>query len=145
MDLDPQTEQALADMSTEDWAALTARVRPPTSSEQLQSIAAKHIAPDQLNTFMAIADPKKFASANGDIDEDKVMGHLTAFFGPQQASNWEQHSGSMPGVRAGETARAALEKRHGVKPKVQPPTERPGDIARAAIEQRYGAANTRHA
>ncbi len=30
--LDPVTEQQLADLSDEDWAALTARVRPPSSA-----------------------------------------------------------------------------------------------------------------
>src|ERR1700681_2700055 len=79
--LDPVTEQRLADMSDADWAALSARVRPPSSSAQLKEIAGKVLSGDQLNSFVSVADPKAFAGDNGDIDESRVMGHLTALFG----------------------------------------------------------------
>jgi hypothetical protein len=78
--LHPAVEEQLAGLSDEDWRSLSARVRPPTSSEQLKSIAAKHIPEDQLKTFMAIANVKAFADENGNIDEAKVQ-HASTLFG----------------------------------------------------------------
>ncbi len=128
-ELNPQTEQTLADMSDEDWSALSARVRPATSAQQLKDIAATVIRDkDQLNAFMAIADPKRLAKPNGDIDPEMVSRHATVFFG---ASN-------PPGPAPGDIARAELEKRHGVKTSAPAPIERPGDIARAQLEKRHG-------
>ena len=149
MDLDPKTEQTLADMSDEDWSALAARVRPPTSSEQLKTVAAKVISdPDQLNAFMSVANAKAFAGENGDIDEDKVMGHLTALFaaGQQQPGPRQWGQGSAPGgpgARAGEGGRRALAARHGVGADAnhQPAAGagiRPGAAGRQAAARRHG-------
>ena len=80
-DLDPVFEQKLADLSDVDWAALTARVRPPSSAAQLKEIAGKVITGDQLEAFVSVANLKSLAGENGDIDEDKVMGTLTGMFG----------------------------------------------------------------
>jgi hypothetical protein len=141
MELDPQTEQTLADMSDEDWSALTARVRPPTSRNQLRDIASKHVPGDQLESFLAIASPKAFANEIGDIDESKVQHHANRLFGPnepQQQHQWGQHSsGGAPGKQRGDDVRAALEKRHGVRNPSPIPVVKPGDMARAAIEKRH--------
>jgi hypothetical protein len=145
-ELDPAVEQQLAELSDDAWRSLSARVRPPTSSDQLKSIAAKHIPEDQLPTFMAIANVKAFADENGNIDEAKVQHHASTLFGagaPQQQRQWGQHSsGGGPGKQPGDDARAALEKRHGVKRNTDAPA--PGDqipprqSAREALAQRHG-------
>jgi hypothetical protein len=147
-ELDPAFEQQLAELSDEDWRSLSARVRPPTSTDSLKAIAAKHISEDQLPTFMAIANVKAFADEHGNVDEAKVQQASTLFRGgePQQQgpqSSWGQHShGNAPGKQPGDDARAALEKRHGVKNDATHPGAgvgiRPGDDARAALEKRHG-------
>jgi hypothetical protein len=145
-ELDPAFEQQLADLSDDDWRSLSARVRPPTSSEQLKAIAAKHISEDQLPTFMAIANVKAFADENGNIDEAKVQHHASTLFGagePAQPRNWGQ--GSAPGgpnKQPGDDARTTLRKRHGVKSSTDQPAAgaqiSPGQDARAALERRHG-------
>ncbi|WP_156673183.1 hypothetical protein [Mycobacterium sp. E3251] len=118
--LDPAVEQQLADLSDDDWRSLSARVRPPTSSEQLKTVASQMLSESQLQSFMAIADPRKFAGANGDVDEGKVKSYLDAFFGAGQPPNGQAPDygqGSAlggPVSLPGNEARAALKKRHGV-------------------------------
>ncbi len=74
-------------------------------------MASKHVSGDQLETLMAITDPKRFAGENGNIDEAKLTEHLTRLFGAgdtqQQgtATNWGQHSGAVP--RASSSAMTA--------------------------------------
>jgi hypothetical protein len=151
MDLDPQTEQTLADMSDADWRALSARVRPPTSSQQLREMAGKVLEPDQLETFMAVANPKAFANEIGDVDEATLTGHLTRLFGasdPQQPQpqppqqSWGQSTGQPTGKERGDHGRAALEKRHGVGRDSNQPSAgagiAPGANGRAAAAKRHG-------
>ena len=57
-ELDPAFEQQLADLSDDDWRSLTARVRPPTSSEQLREMEGKVLNADQLETFMSAVNPR---------------------------------------------------------------------------------------
>lgn len=148
-ELDPAVEQQLADMSDQDWRALSARVRPPTSSEHLKNVVSQVLSGHQLDSFMAIADPKKFADANGDIDESKVMGHLTSFFAAgdspsDQAPNYGQGGNALgPPSQAGDRARAALKRRHGVGAndanKSGPDSRiRPGTGGREALQRRHG-------
>ena len=80
-DFDPVLEQKLADLSDEDWSALTARVRPPTSAAQLRDVAGKLIGGDALEAFIAVANLKALSAANGDIDETKVVRALSTMFG----------------------------------------------------------------
>jgi hypothetical protein len=90
---------------------------------------------EQRDAFMAVTDPTKFVGENGEIDEQKVMGYLTAMFGGsgnnsngqhqshqsgnghQQQRNWGQHSGGTGGgpSRPGDAGRAAATKRFGTK------------------------------
>lgn len=143
--LDPAVEQQLADMSDQDWRSLSARVRPPTSSEQLTNVAAQHLSPEHLSTFMAIADPKKLADEHGNVDPAKVQ-QASTLFGPrkpQQQRQWGQHSGSGgPGKQLGDDGRAALEKRHGVKSSTDAPAAGAqipaGQEGRAELAKRYG-------
>ncbi len=148
-ELDPAFEQQLADLSDDDWRSLTARVRPPTSSEQLREMAGKVLNADQLETFMSAVNPRAFAGENGDVDEARLTGHLTTLFGisdpPQETApqphQWGQHSaGGGPSKQRGDDGRAALAKRHNVT-NGTPQFDRgvrPGDDARAALERRYG-------
>jgi hypothetical protein len=109
-ELDPVVEQRLADMSAEEFAALTARVRPPTSSQQLKNIAGKVLSGDALNAFVSVANPKAFAGENGDVDESKVMGHLTAMFASHQGA---QASGPTPAGKLGSAGKAEAARRFG--------------------------------
>ena len=146
-ELDPAVEKQLADLDDADWRALTARVRPPTSSQQLRDIAGKVLDGTALDSFVAVADPRKFANDIGDVDEDKVMGHLTALFAtgqqPQPGPQWGQSSGNPPGDRPGDGARAALKRRHNVGADADTPTGAGSQItrgrgARAELQKRYG-------
>ena len=114
------TQKAQADAK----AAADAEWRPKYLASQLKSLAAGVLSdPEQLASFMAVTDAGKFAGEDGEIDEDKVIGHLTALFGggggskvgqPQQRPNWGQHSGgNTASTRPGDAGRAAAAKRFG--------------------------------
>jgi hypothetical protein len=117
-DLDPSLEQRLADLSDVDWAALTARVRPPSSAAQLRDIAGKVITGDQLDAFVSVANLKALATENGDIDEDKVNRALTGMFGitPETSpphQDFGQHRPPPPMPGPGDRGRAEAAKRFG--------------------------------
>lgn len=144
-ELDPAVEEQLAQLSDDDWRSLSARVRPPTSSQQLREIAGKVLEGAALDSFVAVADPRKFAGANGDVDETKVMGALTGLFTSGQQQQQPDHGqGSAPGgptVRVGDRARAEIAKRYGVENGSAPGLAagiRPGAAARAELAKRYG-------
>jgi hypothetical protein len=123
---------------------LTARVRAPDATEQLRSHAAKVLAGTQLEAFVNAANPAAFSNSNGEIDEEKVMGHLTAIFATNQPRQWGQHSGNPPGSSPGDNARSALQRRQGVKqdsdtPHSSSPSGR-GARGRAALAARHGKA-----
>lgn len=88
---------------------------------QLKSAAALVLREsDQLSAFLAVANPEAFIGDDGCIDDDKVMGHLTALFAVQSAPqptpgypSWGQHSGGTPPVRPGEAGKAEAAKRFG--------------------------------
>lgn len=99
-------------------------------TSELKSLAASVITDkEQLAAFMAVTDPAKFAGNGGEIDEEKVMGHLTALFGGaankngQQQPNgqqraWGQHSGGTgTPLKPGEAGMAAAAKRFGTQTK----------------------------
>ena len=144
-DLDPVFEQRLADLSDVDWQALSARVRPPTSVQQLREIAGKVIDGDQLEAFVNLADPKKFATENGDIDETRVMGALTGIFGvvtkpglSHQQSG--QFSADLPMPSPGERGAAEAAKRFGGNGPQHAPN-RPGAAGAAEAAKRFGKAH----
>ena len=68
---------------------------------------------------MAVTDPAKFAGENGEIDEEKVKGHLNALFGAaqqQQQRQWGQHSGGTGApTTPGAAGKAEAQKRFGAK------------------------------
>ncbi len=110
-------------------AAADAEWRPKYQASELKSLASQVLKGEQLTSFMAVTDPAKFAGEDGEIDEEKVMGHLTAIFGgtgqqqgqqsgggQQQQPSWGQHSGGAGApVRPGQAGKAAAEKRFGTK------------------------------
>jgi hypothetical protein len=147
-ELDPAVEQQLAELDDADWHALTARVRPPTSSQQLRDIAGRVLEGNALDSFVAVADPRKFANEIGDVDEAKVMGHLTALFATSQQQPQPpqrgQHSGYPSGDQPRESGRDALKRRWGVgadQDKPAPGGQIPrGQRGRDALARRHGAA-----
>jgi hypothetical protein len=141
-DFDPVLEQKLADLSDVDWQALTARVRPPTSTQQLKEIAGRVIDGDKLDAFVKVANLKAFADENGDINEERVMGALTGMFGvvpdggpPHQ--DFGQNTPRPPQPGPGERGAAEAARRFGGQ---QPNTPRTGRGAGGAAEaaKRFG-------
>lgn len=109
-------------------AAADAQWRPKYLASELKGVAAGVIKDqEQLASFLAMTDATKFAREDGELDHEKVMGHLTALFGGggqgqqsgngQQQRSWGQHSGGTSGGphKPGEAGRAAAQQRHGIK------------------------------
>lgn len=115
-----------------------------TQRQALKAIVGEILPPDQTDRFVEVALIKAFADEAGNVDKDKVMGHLTAIYaaGQPHPRNWGQHSGNPPAEKPGAAARSALEKRHGVKnttdttPAAGAHATR-GAAARAALERRH--------
>lgn len=116
--------------------------------QKLKALVGQVIPGDQADNFVQYARMDAFTDEAGEIDQDKVMGHLTAISfarrPPRQAPNWGQGSaaGGPPHI-PGDGARAALKKRHGVaRDEPNMPTAdsriRPGTAARAALAKRHG-------
>jgi hypothetical protein len=141
-DFDPVLEQKLADLSDVDWQALTARVRPPTSTQQLKEIAGRVIDGDKLDAFVKVANLKAFADENGDINEERVMGALTGMFGVvpdggPQHHDFGQNRPRPPQPGPGERGAAEAARRFGGQQANTPSTGRgAGGAAEAA--KRFG-------
>jgi hypothetical protein len=144
-DIEPSLEQRLADLSDVDWAALTARVRPPSSAAQLKEIAGKLISGDKLDAFVKVANLKALADENGDISEDKVAGALTGMFGAvpdggPQHHDFGQHRPPPPQPGPGDRGKAEAAKRFGTNDATSPATARNGGALEA--EKRFGKKET---
>jgi len=111
------TDKAAADAR----AATEADWKPKLLASQLKSAASQVLSGDQLTEWLDSVDPGKFVGDNGEIDESKVMGKLTAIFGQkkeqqQQQPFWGQHStGHQSADKPGTAGRAAAAKRFGSK------------------------------
>lgn len=114
--------------------------------QQLKDIVSKIIPADQADSFVQYARIDAFTNDDGGIDQDKVMGHLTAIAvarapqlaTPQQPRQWGQ--GSAPGGPPhvpGDHARAALKRRHGVGPGAPHTRIDFGARGRAAAQERH--------
>ncbi|SIB01655.1 Uncharacterised protein [Mycobacteroides abscessus subsp. bolletii] len=107
------TDKAAADAR----AATEADWKPKLLASQLKSAASQVLSGDQLTEWLDSVDPDKFVGGNGEIDESKVMGKLTAIFGQkkeqqQQQPFWGQHStGHQSADKPGTAGRAAAAKR----------------------------------
>jgi len=118
-------------------------------TEQLRGIVGTVLPPDLRDSFVEYAKLDAFRGEDGQLDTEKVMGHLTAIHvatqrQPQQSQpNYGQHSGQPAGQHPGANARAELKRRHGVG-KDEPNAPAPGtqisrgQNARAALAQRHG-------
>jgi len=138
--LDPSFEQRLADLSDVDWAALTARVRPPTATAQLKEIAGQFLSGDKLDAFVKVANLKALADENGDISEDKVAGALTGMFGAvpdggPTHQDFGQYRPAPPQPGPGERGAAEAAKRFSTN-RTPPPTARNAGALEA--EKRFG-------
>lgn len=122
---DKAVKEASTKASTDAKAAADAEWRPKLQASQLKAAAGQVIKDKaQLESFMAITDPAKFAGDDGEIDEDKVMGHLTAIFGGsgQQSGGGQQQQHRAWGQNSGGTSTNA----------------KPGDAGKAAADRRFG-------
>jgi hypothetical protein len=118
-------------------------------TEQLRGIVGTVLPPDLRDSFVEYSKLDAFRGEDGQLDTEKVMGHLTAVHlatqrqQQQSQRSWGQHSsGGGPGKQPGDDARAALEKRHGVKRSTDQPAAGAqiprGQSAREALAQRHG-------
>ncbi|MGH8328583.1 MAG: hypothetical protein ACRET2_17685 [Steroidobacteraceae bacterium] len=116
-------------MSEEDFRTFVVQVRPPNSVEQLKGAAANVLSGDQLDAFLSVADPKAFDGEDGDIDDEKVVGRLTAMFG----------TGEQRQFGRGERGRAEAARRFGGQSSgARPPDDGPGAGGRAEAARRFG-------
>lgn len=100
---DKALKEAATKAATDAKSAADAEWMPKLQAAQLKSIAAPILNDaERLNAFLAMANPAHFVGDNGEIDEEKVAGQLTALFGATQGTgsqqqqpprNWGQHSG----------------------------------------------------
>lgn len=116
-----------------------------TNQEQLKTIAGQVLNGPALDTFVAGALMSAFTNDAGEVDEERVMGHLTAIYAAGQPQHqWGQYSGHPAGSgNAGDGGRAALRKRRGVGADTnQPPGPASQNVratgARAELQKRYG-------
>lgn len=117
-------------------------------TEQLRGIVGTVLPPGQRDDFVEYARLDAFRGEDGQLDTEKVMGHLTAIYAatqPQQPRQWGQYSGGQPGEKPGAAARSALQKRHGVRDTTDQPAAgariTPGANGRAALQRRHGKRN----
>jgi hypothetical protein len=116
-------------------------------SEQLKSIAGQVLSGNALDSFVENSLIAAFTDKDGNVDEEKVYGHLTAIFAAgqpqQQRQEWGQSStAGGPPKRPGDNARAELRKRFGVDVEAPKQPELPGDRARNALKKRHSVKNT---
>jgi hypothetical protein len=116
-------------------------------SERLRTVAGQILSDDALDSFVKYAVIDAYTTETGGIDEEKVIGHLTAIHAASMPRtpprNWGQHSGpGGPSTQPGDQARRALAKRHGVGADNGEPAAgqgvRRGDTAREALARRHG-------
>lgn len=118
-------QKAIKDAEKAARAAADAEWKPKLQTAQLRAIAGEVLKGDELESWMYGRNPAAFANDQGDIDREKVMGHLAPKGGgqnDQQQSNnsgqqrdWGQHSGGSGGaaLKPGANGLAAAEKRFG--------------------------------
>lgn len=116
-------QKAVKDAEKAARLAADAEWMPKLQTAQLRAIAGEVLKGDELESWMFGRNPAAFANDQGEVDREKVMGHLTATGGgqnDQQQSNgqqrdWGQHSGGAGGslLKPGANGLAAAEKRFG--------------------------------
>lgn len=117
-----QAKQEAADVVR---AEVEAQYRPQVQALQVKAIASGILSGDQLASFCEIVNPAALLGENGEVDDAKIMGALTAMFGqpsqPQPTQRWQnagQHSAPPPrGNAAVDQAQQQLKRRFGINPK----------------------------
>ncbi len=117
-----QTEQAVRAEVTQEWQGRF-------NSAKTEAVAGRFLDDaEELKAFMAIADISKFAGEDGLVDEEILIGHLTALYGQRserqqgfgsglpQHVNWGQHSTPAPAGLPGSAGRAEAARRRGQTP-----------------------------
>ncbi|MFC8182410.1 hypothetical protein ACFULT_26360 [Rhodococcus sp. NPDC057297] len=108
------TEEAKAAARAEAEADLLPKLR----EMQVRSYAASVLSKDQLAAWLPTTNLAYFVGDTGDVDEEKVMGALTAMFGApdtQRQRDWGQYRTGDRKEVPGESGRAEAERRFGTK------------------------------
>jgi hypothetical protein len=121
-------QKAIKDAEKAARAAADADWLPKLQTAQLRAIASDVLKGDQLEAWLSGMNPAAFAGETGEIDQEKVIGHLTAAFGgsdqgqgqqsngQRQAPAWGQQSGGTGAPsRPGEAGKAAAIRRHNLQ------------------------------
>lgn len=106
-------EQARADARAEAEKELL----PKLQEMQVRTYAASILSKDQLAAWVPTVNLQAFVGESGDVDEEKVMGTLTAIFGETQhpQRDWGQFRNGDRRATPGESGRAEAERRFGTK------------------------------
>jgi hypothetical protein len=114
-------KQATKEAADAARAEAEAKYRPQMQALQVKAIASTILAGDQLSSFCDIVNPNALLGADGEVDESRVMGALTAMFGqsnqptPPPSQRWQnagQHSAPPPPSNAArDQAQEQLSKR----------------------------------
>lgn len=106
-------EQARADARAEAEKELY----PKLQEMQVRTYAATILTKEQMDAWVPTVNLTAFVGDNGEVDEQKVMGTLTAIFGePQrQQRDWGQFRNGDRRATPGESGRAEAERRFGTK------------------------------
>jgi hypothetical protein len=125
-DAEKAAEAAKVEAAESARAAAEAEWKPRLQAAELKALAGTILDKDQLTAFLEIVDVSKFAKDDGAIDEEKVMGHLTAIYGqPRQREfgnglpqhpNWGQNGAKPPAPSGAALGLAEAERRFGKKP-----------------------------
>jgi hypothetical protein len=113
IELPPEIEQQLADLTDAEFSALTARLRAPDNAEQLRELAKTIVPAHAIDAYMSVVDVSKFVGADGTLDEARLRSTLGVLFGTgqQQSYDWGQHGGQPPGWQFGDGGRAEAQRR----------------------------------
>ncbi|TDO18141.1 hypothetical protein EV580_1323 [Mycobacterium sp. BK086] len=116
-------DRALKDAEKSGRTASDAEWGPKYLRSEMKALVSS-VIPDKekRDAFMAGTDPKLFVGETGELDEAKVMAHLTTLFGApaagggqqQQQYDWGQGgngSGPLPDSKPGDGGRAEAERR----------------------------------
>lgn len=120
--LPDEIEQQLRGMTSDEWDALTARLRAPDDAEAFRESASRFISGDRLDAVCAITTPSLYLGEDGSIDAAKVERQLRALFDDlpraQSQARWQNF---------GQSA-------------APPPEPAPGDLGNAEARKRFHGA-----
>lgn len=122
-DSEKAVEAAKVEAAEAARTAAESEWKPRLQASELKAIAGTILEKEQLASFLAIADVTKFAKDDGSIDEEKVLGHLTAMYGQTrqfgaglpQHRNWGQNGAQPPALSGVALGKAEAARRHPTK------------------------------